>query len=79
MNNQLRLGVYLAGDIPQSFRVYANNILKYFPMLGVEPVFFQGAHDLPKTVDVLWDIRSGGGNPPLEFMLGYAPLVITTH
>ncbi|MGZ8161897.1 MAG: glycosyltransferase family 4 protein [Methylobacter sp.] len=79
MNDKLRLGVYLAGDIPQSFRVYASNILKYFPMLGIEPVFFQGAHDLPKAVDVLWDIRSGGGNPPLEFMLGYAPLVITTH
>ncbi len=80
MNTQnIAVGVYLANDIPQSFRVYATNILKYFPSLGIEPIIFQHSQDLPKSADVLWDIRSGGGNPPLEFMLGHAPVAVTVH
>ena len=47
MKNQLRLGVYKADEIPQSFHVYATNILKYLPSFGIEPIIFQSVHDLP--------------------------------
>lgn len=75
----LKVGVYLAPDIPQSFRVYAENVLAYFPDLGVEAVPFTHADDIPRDAEVLWDIRSGGGNPPLAFMRNGPPLVVTVH
>lgn len=75
----LRVGVYLAPDIPQSFRVYAENVLAHFPALGVEPIPFADSATLPRQADVLWDIRSGGGNAPIEFMRGGPPLVVTVH
>ena len=78
-DSALRVGIYKSPDIPQSFRVYASNVEKHFPSLGIEAIPFSGRDDLPRTADVLWDIRSGGGNPPLEFMLGGPPLVITVH
>jgi glycosyltransferase involved in cell wall biosynthesis len=78
-DNKLRVGVYQAPNIPQSFRVYATNVLRHFPAHGLEAIPFHSGADLPRTADVLWDIRSGGGNPPLEFMLGGPPLVVTVH
>ncbi len=79
MNDKLRVGIYQAPDIPQSFRVYAANVTSHFPAHNVELIPFSAKDDLPKTADVLWDIRSGGGNPPLEFMMNGPPLVITVH
>lgn len=78
-DSQLRVGIYEAPSIPQSFRVYAANVRRHFPVLGIEMVPFAHPESMPREVDVLWDIRSGGGNPPLEFMLGGPPLVITVH
>lgn len=75
----LRVGVFEAPSIPQSFIVYAANVRRHFPALGIEVVPFTHPQNVPREVDVLWDIRSGGGNPPLEFMLGGPPLVITVH
>ncbi len=77
--NPIRLGIFKSNEIPQSFRVYAANIEKWLPALGIEIIPFSGRKDLPGTADLLWDIRSGGGNPPLEFMLGGPPLVMTVH
>lgn len=79
MTNNLQVGLYLPPDIPQSFKVYADNVTRHFPALGIETVPFGGRDDLPRRADVLWDIRSGGGNPPLEFLLGGPPLVMTVH
>lgn len=79
MNDKLRVGIFQAPDIPQSFRVYASNVTEHFPAQNVELIPFGTKDDLPKTADVLWDIRSGGGNPPLEFMMKGPPLVITVH
>ncbi len=75
----LRVGIYKAQEIPQSFKVYAANVTAHFPAQNVELIPFATKDDLPQTADLLWDIRSGGGNPPLEFMLGGPPLVITVH
>lgn len=79
MNDKLRVGIFQTPDIPQSFRVYAANVTEHFPAQNVELIPFATKNDLPKTADMLWDIRSGGGNPPLEFMMKGPPLVITAH
>ncbi len=75
----LRVGIYKSPDIPQSFRVYASNVERHLSSLGIAAIPFSGSKDMPRTADVLWDIRSGGGNPPLEFMMNGPPLVITVH
>ncbi len=76
---QLRVGVFLPDYIPQSFRVYARNVGQHLPDHHMELVPFHDQPSLPKSVDLLWDVRSGGGNPPLEFLLGHQPLVMTVH
>ena len=75
----LRVGIYQHPDIPQSFKVYADNVVANLSGMDIQITPFSGKNDLPKTADVLWDIRSGGGNPPLEFMLNGPPLVMTVH
>ena len=76
----LRVGIYRPAELPQSFKVYADNVERYFPEFGVQAVHFESKTETPQTVDVFWDIRSGGGNPPLEFLLGKKiPLVMTVH
>jgi glycosyltransferase involved in cell wall biosynthesis len=75
----LRVGIYQHGDIPQSFKVYAQNVTQCLDGMNVEFIPFTCKKDLPTTSDVLWDIRSGGGAPPLEFMLNGPPLVMTVH
>lgn len=74
----MRVGIYRPRDLPRSFQVYADNVEHHFPQMGVDVVHFEGPQ-IPADVDVLWDIRSGGGNPPLEFLLGRQPLVMTVH
>lgn len=78
-NKQLKVGVYMPNYIPPSFRVYTQNVIKYFPDFEIDPIIFTGKHDIPKDVDVLWDVRSGGGVPPLEFMFRKVPVVVTVH
>lgn len=79
MTDELRVGIYQPPGIPQSFKVYAGNVTQHFPALCIAAIPFGNRNDLPRTADVLWDIRSGGGNPPLDFMLGGPPLVMTVH
>ncbi|SHL77335.1 Glycosyltransferase involved in cell wall bisynthesis [Nitrosospira sp. Nsp11] len=81
VDTKLYVGVYQGPDIPQSFRVYAENVQRYLPGQGVSVIPFIDKRSLPKSVDVLWDIRSGGGNPPPHFLLGnhLPPLVVTVH
>jgi glycosyltransferase involved in cell wall biosynthesis len=77
----LRVGVYKPANIPQSFKVYTLNVQKHLTALGLAFVEFGGPSDLPREVDLLWDIRSGGGNAPPDFLLEAAicPLVVTIH
>ncbi len=78
---RLNVGVYQNPDIPQSFRVYAGNVQRYLPRHDISVIPFTSRKDLPKSADVLWDIRSGGGNPPEGFLLenNLPPLVVTVH
>jgi glycosyltransferase involved in cell wall biosynthesis len=77
----LSVGVYQGPEIPQSFRVYAKNVQKYLPEQDVRIIPFTDRRNLPSSVDVLWDIRSGGGNPPPDFLMEgrLPPLVVTVH
>ena len=79
MNDKLRVGIYHPPELPQSFKVYASNLAPLLREQGIEAIPFNSSSDLPKTADVIWDIRSGGGNPPLEFLMGGPPLVMTVY
>jgi glycosyltransferase involved in cell wall biosynthesis len=80
-STELHVGVYQGPEIPQSFQVYARNVSKYLPDQAVRLVPFADKRSLPKFADVLWDVRSGGGNAPPDFLLEHAgpPLVVTVH
>lgn len=77
--DKLRVGVYQPSELPQSFMVYLKNVEQNVPVGQVEFVRFQNRFDLPAQVDVLWDLRSGGGNSPVEFLMEKQPLVVTIH
>ena len=79
MNDKLRVGIFQPLELPQSFKVYAENLVQLFLEQGVEAIPFSNGSDLPQTADVIWDIRSGGGNPPLEFLMEGPPLVMTVY
>ena len=79
MNDKLRVAVYHPSELPQSFKVYASNLAPLLLEQGIEAIPFNSVNDLPRTADVVWDIRSGGGNPPLEFLMGGPPLVMTVY
>lgn len=80
-DTMLYVGVYQGPEIPQSFRVYAENVQRFLPEHAIQVVPFADKRNIPASVDVLWDIRSGGGNPPPDFLLGrhLPPLVVTVH
>ncbi|SFO29532.1 glycosyltransferase family 4 protein [Nitrosospira briensis] len=77
----LQVGIYQGPEIPQSFRVYAENVRRHLPKQEIAIIPFKDERDLPKSADVLWDIRSGGGNPPPGFLLKnhLPPLAVTVH
>lgn len=77
----MRVGIYLPNGLPQSFKVYTENVLNQFRPQDIETVAFSGASGVPAACDLLWDVRSGGGNPPPDFLLqpGLPPLVVTIH
>jgi glycosyltransferase involved in cell wall biosynthesis len=80
-DTMLHVGVYQGPEIPQSFRVYADNVRRYLPEQAIRVISFTDKKNIPASIDVLWDIRSGGGNPPPDFLLGshLPPLVVTIH
>ncbi|PWV63353.1 glycosyltransferase family 4 protein [Plasticicumulans acidivorans] len=77
--NELKIGIFEGRELPQSFRVYFYNVVKFLPEFGITPIVFSDSDKIPEHVNLLWDVRSGGGNPPLAFMVGHAPLVVTVH
>src|SRR5690349_17193091 len=80
-HSELQVGIYQGPEIPQSFQVYARNVERHLPAQAVRLIPFANSNELPKFADVLWDIRSGGGNPPPDFLLERTgpPLVVTVH
>ncbi len=81
MDNKLQVGIYQGLEVPQSFRIYADNVQIHLSEDAVGMVPFTDKRSVPRSADVIWDIRSGGGNPPPDFLLdaGLPPLVVTVH
>lgn len=77
----MRIGVYAPPSIPTSFVVYLARVTEAMAAQGTEFVRFDGTTTPPHGCDLLWDIRSGGGNPPPDtlFVDGLPPLVVTIH
>jgi glycosyltransferase involved in cell wall biosynthesis len=77
----MHVAVYAPPTIPTSFAVYLARVGDELGRMGVTFERFGGTADLPRQADLVWDIRSGGGNPPPDFLLGggLPPLVVTIH
>lgn len=77
----IKVGIWLPSGVPTSFRVYCDAVTSELAALGTAFTHFEDPAAAPRDVDVLWDIRSGGGNPPPEALLapGLPPLVVTVH
>lgn len=77
----IHVAAYLPPDVPPSFRVYFDNVVRGLPERSISLTMFGSAAEIPATADVLWDIRSGGGNPPPGFLTSgvRSPLVVTIH
>jgi len=76
----IKIAAYYSSTMPESFRVYVDNIIVELKKIGVEVIRFTNTDILPRGVDLYWDTRSGGGHPPLN-TLRYTrqPFVITVH
>lgn len=76
----MRVGLYYPGSLPESFRVCADNIARELEVLGVAICRFDAPDHIPADVQLLWDPRAGGGNPPVkQFLMHPLPLVVTLH
>lgn len=76
----MNIALYTPDNIPESFRVYADNLVRELENLGCQVVRFSTVAQLPAKAQLIWDPRAGGGNPPIPDMCGLPqPLVITLH
>lgn len=75
----MKVGVYRPSDLPESFNVCIDNIIKYASHLDVD--FVQTTDEATlASCDVLWDPRAGGGHAPVESLYQLdIPLVVTLH
>ncbi|MEM6484919.1 MAG: glycosyltransferase family 1 protein [Pseudomonadota bacterium] len=76
----MNVGIFYPDALPASFRVCADNISAELEQLNVRVLKIKELNAIPSDVDVLWDPRAGGGNPPPAALCGLrAPLVVTLH
>lgn len=76
----MRIAVYIPKGVPESFRVCIDGLVPELSTLGCKVVGFGEPDEVPADVDVIWDPRAGGGNPPLQSLCRRAqPLVVTLH
>ncbi len=74
------VAVYIPETIPESFRVYYQNVINQIDHNQFELIPFTSPDIIPEEFNILWDIRSGGGGtPPNEFLSVNKPLVVTIH
>lgn len=75
----MKVGIFRPSDLPESFNVCIDNIVKHANSLDVE--FMQTTDNLELAAcDLIWDPRAGGGHAPNKslYELG-KPLVVTLH
>jgi glycosyltransferase involved in cell wall biosynthesis len=74
------IAIFTPDYLPESFRLYADNLTRELRKLGCQVVPFSTAAKIPSQAQLLWDPRAGGGNPPILELCGQtAPLVVTLH
>ena len=73
------VGVYRPSDLPESFDVCIDNIIKHSSLLDIK--FIETTDlDMLSTVDLIWDPRAGGGHAPSNSLCDLGkPLVVTLH
>ncbi|MFT4873923.1 MAG: glycosyltransferase involved in cell wall biosynthesis [Congregibacter sp.] len=60
--------------------VCADSIAAELRAMGEVVIEFEDSNAVPSDVDVLWDPRAGGGNPPISGLCNTGiPLVVTLH
>lgn len=76
----MKVGIYRPKKIPESFRVCVDNIVTGLQADDLSVHYFEDAATYDDNVDVIWDPRSGGGNPPHQPLLDLGkPVVVTVH
>lgn len=76
----MHVACYVPDNIPESFRVYIENVERELGALGVTVERFRALSDLAERPDIAWDPRGGAGIPPPEKLRqAPAPLVVTVH
>jgi glycosyltransferase involved in cell wall biosynthesis len=76
----MQVAVYYPPRLPESFRVYADNVIPGLERMGVKVLSFQTFGELPESADLIWDIRAGGGLPPAAALLqSTKPLAVTVY
>jgi|TARA_R110002153_G_scaffold183099_1_gene336316 glycosyltransferase involved in cell wall biosynthesis len=75
----MKVGVFRPSNLPESFDVCIDNIVKHASTLDVE--FLQTTDvSILASVDVIWDPRAGGGHAPSDILCNLGkPLVVTLH
>jgi len=74
------IAIFTPNYLPESFRLYADNLARELRELGCQVVPFSTAAKIPSEAQLLWDPRAGGGNPPIRDLCAQpAPLVVTLH
>lgn len=57
------IAIYIPDYIPESFRVYTDNLVRELGNLGCQAIRFRAVTQIPTKAQLLWDPRAGGGNP----------------
>src|SRR5665811_1043574 len=76
----MKVGVFYPDFIPHSAGYYVEYIRAESSAAGVEYVEYSSRDRLPANVDLYWDFRSLGGNPPHRSLRqATKPVVVTVH
>lgn len=75
----MKIGVYRPSELPESFSVCIDNIVKHAERLGTE--FMQTTDNkILSSCDLIWDPRAGGGHTTDASLYNLGkPLVVTLH
>ncbi|GFD90317.1 hypothetical protein KUL152_25430 [Tenacibaculum sp. KUL152] len=75
----MKIGVYRPTELPESFNVCIDNIVKHAERIGVE--FIQTTDpSVLSGCDIIWDPRAGGGHATVASLYDLGkPIVVTLH
>ena len=74
----MKLAVYSPADLPNSSRIYMENVTLELKNMGHTVIPFSGK-ELPERADIYWQPSGGRNGPDVIFKQANAPFVITFH